>query len=82
VTLDELDFSDRSFRPLRVEAQAVRATKIHRRNLQGLHLRAGTLCNCNFTEARMDNCLFYFAQRKKAGCTFAFCEMKSLELEI
>jgi fluoroquinolone resistance protein len=35
--------------------------------------------NCNFVEARFDDCIFFSAERKE-GCTFAFGEMRNLEL--
>jgi fluoroquinolone resistance protein len=78
--VDARDLSERTFARCRFEIPVVRDTDFSSAEFKDCTFLPTRFASCKFTEARMEKCTL-FSSEKKAGCTFAFCEMRALELD-
>jgi fluoroquinolone resistance protein len=79
LSLDALDFSDCTFTRCLFEPRVVREANFSGAKFKDCTFDPARFASSTFSDARMENCSFFVAD-KKDGCTFAFCEMQTLEL--
>jgi fluoroquinolone resistance protein len=80
LSLDDLDLAESRFERCRFALPAVRGANFSESTFKDCHFAPSRFANCKFARAKFAGCTLFDVE-KKAGSTFAFCEMHSLIVE-
>jgi uncharacterized protein YjbI with pentapeptide repeats len=79
VTFDDLDCTGCRFARCLFQCPIVRGTEFSEAEFRDCRFAPARFASCKFAGARFENCTF-FGPEQKAGCTFAFCELRAVEM--
>ena len=79
VTFDDLDCAGCQFTRCLFQGAAVRGADFSEAQFRDCKFAPARFASCKFVGAQFEDCTF-FTPGQKTGCTFAFCEIRAVEM--
>ena len=79
VTFDDLDSTGCQFTRCLFQSPAVRGADFSESQFRNCTFEPARFASCKFVGAQFEDCAFFIPGQKK-GCTFAFCELRNVEM--